>query len=74
MDIPKKEARKKAYQKRKNKVYEHYGNKCGCCGETHREFLTIDHINDRLLCNNCRYARLIYGYCPHEGKHNGNPI
>lgn len=27
-------------------VYEHYGNKCACCGETHREFFAIDHINN----------------------------
>ena len=22
-----------------------YGGKCECCGEAHREFLTIDHVN-----------------------------
>jgi hypothetical protein len=26
-------------------VLAHYGNKCACCGETHPEFLGIDHIN-----------------------------
>lgn len=26
-------------------VIEKYGNKCNCCGETIKEFLTIDHIN-----------------------------
>lgn len=26
-------------------VLDHYGNKCACCGETHNEFLTLDHIN-----------------------------
>lgn len=30
----------------KNNVFEYYGNKCKCCGETRRTFLTIDHIND----------------------------
>lgn len=23
---------------------EHYGGKCACCGESHKEFLAIDHI------------------------------
>ena len=27
-------------------VFEHYGNKCECCGETEMVFLTIDHINN----------------------------
>jgi 5-methylcytosine-specific restriction endonuclease McrA len=27
-------------------VLEHYGNKCACCGETRKEFLSIDHINN----------------------------
>jgi len=27
------------------KVFEAYGNKCACCGETIPEFLTIDHIH-----------------------------
>ena len=30
----------------RNKVLEHYGNKCVCCGETRNHFLTIDHINN----------------------------
>jgi len=37
------------YRKRdKRLVFTHYGGdppKCTCCGETHMEFLTIDHIN-----------------------------
>ena len=32
-------------RKLKKLVFDHYGNKCVCCGETHKEFLTIDHIN-----------------------------
>jgi hypothetical protein len=31
----------------RDEVYEHYGNKCACCGETERRFLSIDHINGR---------------------------
>lgn len=29
----------------KESVFKYYGNKCSCCGETQKEFLTIDHIN-----------------------------
>jgi len=31
----------------KELVLKEFGNKCNCCGETIREFLTIDHINGR---------------------------
>ena len=27
-------------------VFEFYGNKCSCCGETEPLFLTVDHINN----------------------------
>lgn len=27
-------------------VYNHYGNKCSCCGEDNIYFLTIDHVNN----------------------------
>lgn len=27
-------------------VYNHYNNKCQCCGESVEDFLTIDHINN----------------------------
>lgn len=30
----------------KKKVYDHYGWKCNCCGETNPFFLSIDHINN----------------------------
>lgn len=30
----------------RREVFEHYGNKCACCGETEIDFLTIDHINN----------------------------
>ena len=36
-----KEQRKKNFQK----ILDHYGARCFCCGETIKEFLTIDHVN-----------------------------
>lgn len=30
----------------REKVFNFYGNKCACCGETERVFLTIDHKNN----------------------------
>ncbi len=35
----------KAHRKLKKAVIEAYGGKCACCGESHSEFLSIDHIN-----------------------------
>jgi len=29
----------------KKLVFDYYGRKCVCCGETNQEFLSIDHIN-----------------------------
>lgn len=34
------------YRKCKQKVYEHYGKICACCGETEENFLSIDHVNN----------------------------
>lgn len=36
----------KERQELKLKIFDHYGNKCNCCGEDIFEFLTIDHINN----------------------------
>jgi hypothetical protein len=37
----------KAYRKSlREKIFDHYGRKCVCCGETIFEFLNIDHINN----------------------------
>jgi hypothetical protein len=33
------------YRKKKAIIIEAYGGKCECCGDSHFEFLTIDHIN-----------------------------
>lgn len=30
----------------KQKVLDHYGRICNCCGETEEKFLTIDHVNN----------------------------
>lgn len=36
-----------AYRQRiKQKVFDHYGERCACCGETERLFLTLDHVNN----------------------------
>jgi hypothetical protein len=38
---------KRTYKWKKNRIFEAYGGyKCKFCGETKKEFLTIDHIND----------------------------
>lgn len=39
--------RQKGYRNSvKDKVFEHYGQHCVCCGESERTFLTLDHINN----------------------------
>lgn len=36
----------KAYREKINQqIFDHYGQKCACCGETAREFLALDHVN-----------------------------
>ena len=32
-------------EKLKNEILSHYGTSCACCGESAREFLTLDHVN-----------------------------
>jgi hypothetical protein len=45
---------------RKLQVFAAYGNKCSCCGETKKAFLTIDHIfNDGIGDYRGLYDRLI---------------
>ena len=41
-----KKNRKIRRHKLKIEIFEHYGNKCNCCGESIVEFLTIDHVNN----------------------------
>lgn len=63
------ESAKKAYHKRRLLVLNHYGNndpKCVCCGESHLEFLALDHKDDngsfhRKLANLKGDLRHIYG-------------
>lgn len=43
--IARKESKKARYYLCKQQVFEQYGGyECSCCGETTKEFLTIDHI------------------------------
>lgn len=51
------------YRKNRKEVLDAYGGKCTCCGETHYEFLAIDHIN-----NDGKQHRLeMKGDSPHDG-------
>ena len=34
------------YREFRNRVIDHYGGGCACCGETNRGFLTIDHVKN----------------------------
>lgn len=51
----------------KKLVYDHYGNKCNCCGETRKTMLRIDHVNNdgykdragRGSATNRLYAKII---------------
>lgn len=45
LEYNRKYAREK-HRRYKLKVFEHYGMKCSCCGESIYEFLTVDHINN----------------------------
>ena len=38
--------RRELLYKLRDKVYAHYGNKCQCCGEPEKSFLTLDHMNN----------------------------
>ena len=57
----------------RNEVIDAYGGKCACCGETHREFLSIDHIEGgggshrRTLAETGNYSRKLYPFLKAEG-------
>jgi hypothetical protein len=40
------ELKRKDYQNIKSAFFEMYGNKCNCCGETNRVFLSLDHVQN----------------------------
>ena len=40
-----KEFGKRYRDKNRELVFNHYGKKCACCGESNLKFLSIDHIN-----------------------------
>lgn len=50
-------AARRRNQEIKREVFDHYGGKCNCCGESMIEFLTIDHID-----NDGAAHRRILGY------------
>lgn len=59
-----KNANRKCRQKRKLRCLIHYGGsspKCACCGESHFEFLTIDH-NGQPVDNKHRSGDNLYGW------------
>lgn len=41
-----KEKKAKEWKEKRKTVLEHYGSKCGCCGESINQFLAIDHIDN----------------------------
>lgn len=49
----------------KKAVFDHYGRKCECCGETEQEFLQIDHVYGG-GCIHYKSARQMYRWlCTH---------
>ncbi len=42
----------------KKQIFDHYGNRCSCCGEDNPSFLTIDHINN----DGNKYRKSISGF------------
>ena len=37
--------KRRAHSVQKQKVYDHYGHFCACCGETEEMFLTLGHVD-----------------------------
>lgn len=63
---------RQSYIKLRKRVFEHYGAKCTCCGESTFEFLSIDHTNNdgakhRKVIGNSIYRWLIKHNFPKEG-------
>ena len=52
----------------KQKVFDHYGWECKCCGESELHFLTIDHINGITdEPKSCRAGSSFYWYIVKQG-------
>lgn len=43
--IAQRKAMRKYFGGIRREMFEAYGSKCNCCGETHKEFLTLEHLN-----------------------------
>ncbi|OGD53431.1 hypothetical protein A3K80_00500 [Candidatus Bathyarchaeota archaeon RBG_13_38_9] len=50
------------FQRRRNEVIMHYGNKCNCCDEKRKDFLTIDHIEQPHKVGIHLYGERLYRY------------
>lgn len=40
------EASRRYYRRLQKTVFDHYGSKCSCCGESEQSFLSVDHKNN----------------------------
>jgi len=58
----KKDSNRRHYATVRNKVFDHYGWVCSCCGETEPFFLTTDHVNG----NGGGHDRLLRGYAMYK--------
>ena len=55
------------YQKRiVNEVLKAYGNKCNCCGESNKEFLQLDHVNNDGAEHRKKVKTFMYGWAKHN--------
>src|SRR3990167_3944786 len=45
MRVARRAYEKERHHRKRQEVFDHYGNRCECCGETEPMFLTVDHIN-----------------------------
>lgn len=60
------------YAKLRSQLFEAYGNKCACCGEMHKEFFAIDHIQGggttekKKLGTRPLYRKIIDEGCPKD--------
>lgn len=41
------QSRRASYLKFKKQVFDAYGNRCACCGESNLKFLTLDHVQNQ---------------------------